>query len=160
MGERKMNLSLMAEELERDEGVRFRAYTDTTGHLTIGVGRNLDNNPLTPEEIAYVGHDARTKPIARRDAEFLLTNDIKNLSLDLNRRMSWWKELDEVRRRVILNMAFNLGITRLLEFKETLRWMQQGHYQAASMCMLESVWANQVGERAERLVRMMRSGKV
>ena len=160
MGERKMNLSLMAEELERDEGVRLLAYTDMTGHLTIGVGRNLDDNPRTTEERAVVGHDARTQPIRKEDAAYLLTNDIKNITLDLNRRMAWWKDLDEVRRRVLLNMAFNLGITRLLNFKEMLRWTQQGHYQAASMCMLESIWANQVGRRAERLAGMMRSGKV
>lgn len=154
-----MNLSLMAKELERDEGVRLYPYTHAKGYLAIGVDRNLDNCPLTTEERERVGHDGRTQAITKEEAIYLLTNDIKRIALELNRRMGWWKELDEVRRRVLLNMAFNLGTTRLLNFTEMLRWTQQGHYRAASMCLLASIWANQVGERAERLAKMMASGE-
>ncbi len=153
-----MNLSLMAAELTQDEGLRLLPYVDTTGNLTIGVGHNLDACPLTSEEVEHIGHDARSKPISNEQAMYLLAADIRRLSLDLDRRMAWWKLLDEPRRRVLLNMAFNLGITRLLNFTETLRWMQQGHYSAAATCMLNSVWATQVGERAERLAKRMRSG--
>ena len=154
-----MNLSLMAKELERDEGVRLYPYTHANGYLAIGVGRNLDNCPLTAEERERIGHDGRTQAITNEGAIYLLTNDIKRIALELNRRMGWWKELDEVRRRVFLNMAFNLGTTRLPNFTEMLRWAQQGHYRAASMCLLASIWANQVGERAERLAKMMASGE-
>jgi lysozyme len=66
--------------------------------------------------------DGRTQAITNEGAIYLLTNDIKRIALELNRRMGWWKELDEVRRRVFLNMAFNLGTTRLLNFTEMLRW--------------------------------------
>ena len=155
-----MDLALMAAELERDEGVRLYAYMDTTGNRTVGVGRNLDANPLTTDELTHVGHDARLKPITHEQALYLLRNDIQRTSLELNRRMHWWTNLDEVRQRVLLNMAFNLGVPRLLAFTETLRWTEQGHYNAAAQCRLQSVWANQVGQRAERLAQMMRTGEV
>ena len=155
-----MNLSLMAKELESDEGVRLYPYTQTKGYLAIGINRNLDNCPLTTEERKRVGHDGRTQAITHEEAIYLLTNDIKRIAFELNRRIEWWKDLDEVRRRVLLNMAFNLGTTRLLNFTEMLRWTKQGHYRAAAMCLLASIWANQVGERAERLAKMLALGEV
>lgn len=155
-----MNLSLMAKELESDEGVRLYPYTHTKGYLAIGINRNLDNCPLTTEERKRVGHDGRTQAITHEEAIYLLTNDIKRIAFELNRRIEWWKDLDEVRRRVLLNMAFNLGTTRLLNFTEMLRWTKQGHYRAAAMCLLASIWANQVGERAERLAKMLALGEV
>ena len=49
-----MNMSALISELERDEGVRLSAYKCTAGFLTIGVGRNLDTNKLTVEELSFV----------------------------------------------------------------------------------------------------------
>lgn len=61
------------------------------------------------------------------------------------------------RQRVLVNMAFNLGMTGLLGFKTTLLAMEQGRYEDAAR-MLRSRWAGQVGVRAERLSEMMRTG--
>lgn len=155
-----MNLTLLAEELERDEGIRLNPHMDTKGRLTIGIGRNLDDNPLTADEREYVGHDGGTEPITREQALFLLSSDIRRIGQELDRVMPWWRNLDEIRKRVLLNMAFNLGVQRLLKFTETLRWVKQEHYSAAACCILQSVWANQVGKRADRLAEMMRTGEV
>lgn len=154
-----MNLDKLKTELIRDEGIRTSAYLDTEGFLTIGVGRNLDACPLTPAEIAVVGHDARGKPISRGNAAYLLGNDLARTFADIDRALPWWKTMDEVRRRALANMAFNLGITRLLKFKETLGWLKQGHYVAAAGAMLDSKWAVQVGDRAKRLSEMIRTGR-
>lgn len=154
-----MNLDKLKTELIRDEGIRLEAYTDTTGHLTVGVGRNLDACPLTRHELDEVGHDARSKPISRGNAAYLLGNDIARTLSDLDRVLPWWKTLDEVRRRALANMCFNLGAPRLLKFKETLGWLKQGHYAAAAGAMLDSKWAVQVGDRATRLAHMIRTGR-
>ena len=155
-----MNLTVMEQELERDEGLRLSAYKDPAEKLTIGVGRNLDDNPLSPAELLVIGHDCRTQPITKEQALYLLGNDIKATTLCLDRFLPWWANMDEVRKRVLINMCFNLGISRLLQFKETLHWMQLGHYNAAASCMAESKWAAQVGQRAVRLENMMRTGVV
>lgn len=59
---------------------------------------------------------------------------------------------------MLVNMAFNLGVSGLLGFHATLGWIKQGHYSSAAGEMLLSVWAAQVGDRAFRLARMMRTG--
>lgn len=136
-----MNLTLMKIELMRDEGVRLRPYRDTVGKLTIGVGRNLDD----------VGID-------EAEAEFLLEQDIARTATTLDAHLPWWQQLDEIRQRVLLNMAFNMGIASLLGFKNTLAAMQAGKYDDAAAGMLSSKWAQQVGPRAQRLAVMMQKG--
>ncbi|SDV49062.1 glycoside hydrolase family protein [Chitinasiproducens palmae] len=132
-------------ELKRDEGVRLKPYKDSLGKLSIGVGRNLDDVGLSSDEVA-----------------FLLTNDIARTETALDRHLPWWRTLDAVRQRVVVNMAFNMGADApgrgLLSFANTIAAIQRGDYSAAAMGMLDSKWASQVGSRAERLANLMRTG--
>lgn len=154
-----MDMTLLKSELVRDEGLRLSAYKDTVGCLTIGVGRNLDGNPLSRDELSLVGHNCRTKPITEEQAMCLLENDVARVMLQLDKALSWWVTLDEVRRRVLINMAFNMGIKKLLGFKRFLMTLNNASYAEAATEMLDSKWAEQVGKRADRLSIMMRTGK-
>lgn len=138
-----MDLAALLDELVRDEGLRLKPYKDTVGKLTIGVGRNLDD----------VG-------ISEAEAKHLLENDVARTVAALDRALPWWATLDEVRQRVVLNLAFNMGVGKLLEFKNTLAAMQAGNYVGAANGMLASKWATQVGARAKRLAKMMATGGV
>lgn len=137
-----MTTETLLADLRRDEGVRAKPYRDSVGKLTIGVGRNLDDVGLRPDEIDY-----------------LLANDVKAAADQLDARLPWWRKLDDVRQDVLVNMAFNLGIDKLLTFHTTLGDIQRGDYQAASVAMLESEWAKQVHDRATRLAAMMATGQ-
>ncbi len=72
--------------------------------------------------------------------------------------MPWWLSLDDVRQRIVSNMAFNMGVSGLLTFKNTLSAMRRGCYSVAAAGMKNSKWAVQVGDRAKRLYRGMESG--
>ena len=135
------NRELLVYELSRDEDVRTKPYKDSVGKLTIGVGRNLDDKGLSKAEI-----------------NILLNNDINACEADLDREMPWWRRLTDNRQRVMLNMCFNLGITRLKGFKSMLRDVQNGLYDQAAVEMLDSLWARQVGGRAVRLAKLMKNG--
>lgn len=135
------DMATLLAELKRDEGVRLKPYTDTVGKLTIGVGRNLTDVGISDDECTA-----------------LLQNDIDKVLSQLDRSLPWWRKLDPVRQRVLVNMAFNMGMTGLLTFKNTLAAVQSGSYAAAAAGMLASKWATQVGARAERLADMMRTG--
>lgn len=131
----------LAAGLRLDEGVRRFPYTDTVGKLSIGVGRNLTDRGLSDDEITY-----------------LLQNDINLVIDDLNRALPWWVELSPVRQRVMANMCFNLGISRLKGFTRMLAAMRRKDFAAAAAEMRGSKWAEQVGARAERLARLMEAG--
>lgn len=124
------------------EGVRQFPYEDTVGKLTIGVGFNIEDVGLYPEEIA-----------------FILTNRVEKCEADLERVFPWFHELDEVRKAVLVDMCYNMGISTLQQFRTTLGFVKDGNYQEASRQMLKSLWAKQVKGRAKRLSRMMETGK-
>jgi lysozyme len=129
------------EQLILHEGTSAKPYRCTAGKLTIGVGRNLDDVGLRPDEIRY-----------------LLHNDIKDVRASLDKRLPWWRGLSPVRQKVLEDMCFNLGIDGLCGFKNTLAAIQGGDYERAAAGMLASKWASQVGGRAIRLAQMMRTG--
>jgi len=134
-------MNLLA-QLKRDEGLRLTAYRDTVGKLTIGYGRNLDDNGITQSE-----------------ADMMLINDIASHEDLVHQFLPWTDSLDEVRRAVLVNMAFNVGVHSLLGFKQTLQAIHDGDYAAAAAMMLQSKWAEQVGPRAYRLSRQMETGQ-
>ncbi|MGR9580626.1 glycoside hydrolase family protein, partial [Pandoraea sputorum] len=70
----------------------------------------------------------------------------------------WWRSLDPVRQRVLMNMAFNMQ-GKLLGFRNFLAAAQRGDWARASAEMLDSLWARQVGDRSKRLAKMMETGQ-
>ncbi|MGB3930750.1 MAG: glycoside hydrolase family protein [Sphingobium sp.] len=152
----------MISELVRDEGERLKVYLCTANRRTIGVGRNLDDVGISAAETAALGLTVAScvrGGITREQSRALLDNDIRRCEADLDRRLTWWRTLDPVRQRVLVNMCFNLGIKGLLGFVNTLGMVKAGRYADAATNMLKSKWAAQVGKRANRLSEMMRTGR-
>lgn len=140
------------EDLRRDEQLRLVVYDDATGsplragdtlkgNATIGVGRNVSGFGITELE-----------------AEILLDHDIAGAARDLDLQAPWWANLSENRRRALLNMAFNLGWPRLAKFERMLAALRAGNWDVAAAEALASRWAEEVGERAERVAGLFRSG--
>ena len=134
------NMGVLIKELTRDEGMRKKPYHCTADKLTIGIGRNLDDVGISEEE-----------------AQFLLKNDIKRAVEDA-KKFVWYDDLSPARKRVIINMLFNIGLGRFKQFKKTIQYISVGDYSSAAVEMLDSRWANQVGVRAKRLSKMMKEG--
>lgn len=133
------------------EGKRHVPYRCSEGKLTIGFGRNLDANGIRDSE-----------------AELMLRNDIAEASEQLMQALPFTRTMDHVRRDVLINMVFNMGKheegrkkgkLKILDFKGTLAYIKSGDYENASIEMLDSVWARQVGYRAKDLSEQMRTGE-
>jgi lysozyme len=146
-----MNLDLLDAELRRDEGVRRNPYNDSRGIPTVGVGHNLQASPLPA---------GWTFPLTDDQVDDLLNHDVLVVGAALDLHFPWWRQLDEVRQRVIVNMCFNMGIGTLCTFKNTMHAMQTGDYLGAAAGMAASAWAGQVGNRATRLITAMRTGEM
>jgi lysozyme len=131
-------------DLIRDEGFKRHAYQDHLGYWTIGVGRLIDarrGGGLSDEEIRY-----------------LLKNDIARIEKDLDEKLPWWRELSERRQRALANMAFQLGTGGLLEFSNMLDALEDGDHAKAAEEALDSKWAVQTPQRAQRIATMIREG--
>ncbi len=132
---------LLEAQLIEHEGLRLKPYRCPAGKLTIGVGRNLED----------VG-------ISQAEAMLMLHNDIAAATADLV-RFTWYDQVGPVRLRALIDMRINLGPGRFRGFRRMLEALERGDYQAAALEMRTSVWAAQVGARAERLARMMETGQ-
>lgn len=137
-----MDRQLLVNQLERHEGLRLKPYRDTVGKLTIGFGRNLED-----------------AGISRSEAAAMLENDIDQVVAELE-NMPLFLSLDPVRKVVLANMTYNLGLTRFLGFRKMLAALAERDYEEAARQMLESKWARQVGVRAVELSEIMRTGEV
>lgn len=138
-----MNREKLTAQLTVDEGRKKRMYLDTASppRWTAGVGRNLSDRDFSEDEI-----------------DLMLNNDIDLVVAQLDKRLPWWREMNDARQNVLVNMGF-MGIGTLLGFKNTLTFMRAKRYDAAALGMLDSKWAKQVGQRAVRLAEMMRKGE-
>lgn len=127
--------------LVKHESYKQFPYTNSTGHLTIGIGRNLDNRGISLPEAYY-----------------LVDEDIDYFSSKLQQYLKFFHKLDENRQIVLINMCFNLGVQGFLNFTHMILALESGDYERAAKEMLESKWAGQVGDRAIELSQAMRTG--
>ena len=130
-------------DLKRDEGFVSHAYQDSKGFWTIGYGRLIDER---------LGGG-----ITESEALGLLERDIHQTFADLDRTLPWWRALPPFQQRGLVNMAFNLGLPRLLTFKKMLAALQTGDGERAAIEALDSIWAGQVKGRADRIAYLYRN---
>lgn len=144
-----MQRNLVIEQVKRDEGLRLTAYRDTVGVLTIGYGHNCAAYPVAG--VKKVGDR-----IDQNLADELLKIDLLRAQRELCRSFPWVETwMSPIRYAVLINMSFNLGISRLKGFKKMWAAIRDRNFKTAAKEMLDSKWALQVGKRAQRLAYQM-----
>lgn len=134
-------MNVIKERIKRHEGYRAKPYYCSGGKLTIGYGRNI-------EELG----------ISKAEAEFLLESDIKRCHQECLKSFWWYGQMDPMRQGVLVELCFNLGVSKLKKFKKMLLSCELKNYALAADEMLSSLWARQVGGRAQKLAEIMRKG--
>jgi lysozyme len=136
-------MSKLSDQLRRHEGVRTHFYRCTSGLATIGVGRCIEEGSLG---------------LSDDEIDYLLENDIKRCKAELL-AFSWFMDLDPVRQDAMVNLLFNLGMTRLMGFRNALAAMERLDFVTAADEFYDSRWAKQVGNRADEVCEMIRTGR-
>lgn len=156
-----MNLDLcmpwVCRRLAFHEGVRLKPYRCSAGKLTIGVGRNLDDNPLTPEERKACGDIYQG--ITKNAAYMLLRNDVTRCEEELRKNIPFYLKLDVERQYALIDMCVNLGINKLLRFRNMLKALEEKNYNLAGYECLNSNYHKQVPNRAKRIAYLIRTGE-
>lgn len=125
----------------KNEGFVAIPYIDSLGNETIGIGWCLNTTPMTLDE-----------------AMFINKSQLLRVEKEVADNIHFYYGLNNVRKCVLIDMAFNMGINGLMGFKKFLDHLSKGEWDLASQEMLNSLWAKQVGNRAERLVQMIENG--
>ena len=135
-----MYLTIAKEQLIKHEGYRERLYTDSEGVPTIGIGRNL------------------LKGLSRDEVFYLFNNDVKEAESTARKLVPVFDQLSDNRKAVILNLAFNLGETRLSKFVKALNAINNLRYEEAAKELKNSLWYHQVGDRSKELIQQWKKG--
>lgn len=140
------NVNSISTQLTEDEGEKSKVYKDSLGYLTIGKGRLVD-----PAK--------RGGGLSKDEIEYLFQNDLRRVTAEIISAFPWAATLSHQRMGVLLNMSFQMGTAGLMKFGKFLAYVRDGEYKKASVEMLDSLWAKQTPERADRLSKQMETDK-
>lgn len=165
-----MDRSRLEVQLVLHEGLRLKAYKCSEGYWTIGVGFNVQSRGLQTLEEAIgrkfaPGTRLQDLVITKEEALRAFRSDLDRFEIQVRRYLPEFDSLGDVRQRVVMDMAFNLGF-RALNFKNCIAAIKRRDWSAAAREMYKSRWAHQVGDgeggrfdRADRLAGMMLTGQ-
>jgi lysozyme len=136
-----VNQAALIDSLIKHEGYRNTVYQCTAGKPTIGIGHNLET-PISDTAIMQI-----------------LLDDIDTCVAELDRTRPNWRQHNEARQNVLVEMVFNLGMPRLNKFTKMWAALDAKDYNEAAKQMMQSTWAVQVGQRAKTLSDRMKAGK-
>lgn len=146
--------------VSNNEGFRATPYRDTEELWTFAKGRCLETNPLSPEEWKYLlDHRLMTLSITLTGADWLMVRQVDATERECARVFDFWAELDDIRREVLIEMGYQMGMDRLLGFKKMLAAIRVKDWQSVEREALDSRWAKQTPGRATRLAEQLATGK-
>ena len=130
----------LIEQLKDDEGFEEKPYKDTLGYLTIGYGTLIENG------------------LSKFESELLLLVRARESMIELQRAKPIVSTLSDNRLFALSNMAYNLGVPKLLRFKRMWGAIEVGDFESARKHALDSRWAKQVKGRSKRVTDLLMDG--
>lgn len=144
-------MSELIENLKSHEGLATRIYRDSRGFKTVGYGFKLDC--LTRDELLLNG--GKAEPMSKEVAEQILILKIKKLRPKVFNALKWLEAKPLPVQECVLEMAYQMGLEKLLTFKNTLKFIELGEYKKAYENGLLSLWAKQTPSRARDVLGML-----
>ena len=139
-----MNIEELRDQLKIDEGVKYEIYNDHLGYATFGIGH-----------LIFEGDEEHGKPVGTAVSEervnAIFEEDVQKYISESKKVFPNLDDLPETAQQVIVNMCFNMGAPRLSQFKKFIAGVNRADWPTAAIEMMDSRWANQVGDRATRL---------
>ena len=158
----KYNRDELVKMIAIHEGIVLNVYQDHLGIDTVGIGRNLQDRGITDGELSFINKtmdEVYEVGLTEEEAYYLCMNDIAIVEKELLANKPVVNQLNAVRQMVLIDMAFNMGVPRLMKFKNMWLAIEKVNYQLANEEMIDSRWAGQVGSRAMKLSLAMKNGE-
>ena len=138
----------LKEQIKEHEGFVPRTYKDSLGKRTIGFGHLC----VEPEQWDD------DKEYTKEELERVFDNDFQE-ALKNAESLIGERSINFIAKQVIIEMVFQLGIGGVGKFKKMWLALDKEDYGEASFQMMDSLWAKQTPNRAEKLSQKMRSAK-
>jgi lysozyme len=148
-----MKTETLEQMLSRHEGRKTVPYKCSAGHWTVGVGHNMDANPLPDDMALYLMHHGE---ITEAMVDELLDQDIKTAVADCRRLYEGFDTFSEGRRNALIDFVFNVGEGTARDFVMTRSAIELGNWDRAAKELQDSRWYKQVGNRGREIVQMIK----
>lgn len=150
-----MTTDTLFDEIEFDEGCKLKAYKDSRGFWSIGIGHNLQVDPSLFPHLQHLITDG----ISLDQARDLFNNDAAGVLHGLDLHIPWWRNMNGARQNAVANLTFNLGVAKFMTWHHTIGFLQAEQYvSAGTEIQGTQPWASQVHERANRIGKQIATG--
>ena len=143
----------LIESIKANEGFRANIYQCTAGVDTIGYGFNVKY--LEEDELAL--NNGVVEPMSREVADKILELKLEKLKEEVYREFPWIKNRQKIVQDALIEMAYQLGITKMKGFSQTLRYIEVNDLGSAVRNLRNSRWAQQTPRRVENIIRSLQS---
>jgi len=146
--------------LSLNEGNKPKVYKDSKGNRTIGIGFNLEdaaNRKFLKREGIDINELFDGRELTDRETKTLYNYSLTQAFKDAQSYDPNFAKRPEAVKMTLVDMAFNLGLTRLNKFVDMKEGLMNNDYNVAANEMIDSKWYNQVKDRGPRMVKVMRS---
>ena len=146
-----MSIETAVKILEIEEGFSPGPYVDTEGYITIGIGKKISpkNQSIDP----FLAFPRMPESVAQA----WMREDLKDIVVQVS-QMAFADQLNSVRAATIYSMVYQLGYSGFQGFVNTRYLLEDGNFEGAAMEMMDSLWARQTTNRAERHAHNIRTG--
>lgn len=149
--------------LTYDEGICYKAYKDTMGKVTVGIGFNMDDSHARdvwqqanlPESFDTVYKN--TIPLSIKSVGLLFNTCLANATADIKSLFPDFDTYSGYVQLALINLSFQLGLAALKGFNTTIDLIKQHRFNEAADHLLSStLWAKQVPQRAKRVTALLK----
>ena len=121
----------------------------------IGVNEGFRSKPYKcSENVWTIGHGLTW--ITEEESLSILSGRISELHLKLSEDLDWYDRMPPEIKGVIIEMCYQIGYSGVMKFKNMIANMKDINWKGAADEMLDSLWAKQTPERANRLAEIVR----
>lgn len=138
----------LKEKIKINEGFFSEVYEDTLGYPTVGYGFLV--SALTKDELELNG--GKVEPMSRTVAEKILDKKLAKLNESVFAAFEWLKEKPTHIQEVVIEMCYQMGVSKVKKFATTLHHIRCGEYKAAYNSGMNSLWAKQTPNRAKKVL--------
>jgi lysozyme len=152
---KEISIERIRKELSEEEGVRYAKYPDSKGNTTIGIGHNLNALPVD----VIIGRKLGNTKLSDAEITKIFMHDIAQVIQDLDEYIPWWDTLPVFGQYILVTLSFNMGVSKVLEFHDTIAAIKRQAWIVAGTELKDSKWFRQVGNRGPKLVNILRTGR-
>jgi lysozyme len=147
--------NILIDRLIWEEGLKYEPYHCPAGKLTIGIGHNLEANPLPKGMQKELDENGK---LSLPSIMQLVNKDIDYAEQDARGLFESFNDFSQNRKVAIVDLVFNLGVAGLRKFITFGAAVRNGQWPAASAALRNSKWYRQVGKRAESVIALIENG--